>query len=363
MAIYELKSDCINKIKETSFANKGIQERGDLQRLLRDYIEVICPDTMIISEEFGQWEDSNRRIDLLGLDKDANLVVIELKRTEYGGHMELQALRYAAMVSTMTFEQVVIAHSQYLIKREIEGDAKERILEFLEWSEATEEEFAQEVRILLVSADFSKEITTAVMWLNEKDLDIRCVRLQPYDFNGKTLLDVQQVIPLPEASDYIVKVKEKEKSEKMAKGKPWDEQTFMKVLEDSKGLETVKIAKDILEWAKEKADWIWWGRGRVQGSFVPVIGPDGSGSQFISVWTMGYIENQFQWLANRDAFKDEELRKELLSRLNSIPGVKLPEDAITKRPSIPLERLAKENAMNIFKETYEWVIDRLRAQY
>jgi hypothetical protein len=38
-------------------------------------------------------------------DKQAWLVVIELKRTLDGGHMELQAIRYASMVSAMTFER------------------------------------------------------------------------------------------------------------------------------------------------------------------------------------------------------------------------------------------------------------------
>ena len=62
---------------------------------------------MVLAEEFSDWADSTRRIDLLCLDDDANLVVVELKRTEDGGHMELQALRYAAMVSAMTFDQAV----------------------------------------------------------------------------------------------------------------------------------------------------------------------------------------------------------------------------------------------------------------
>ena len=65
---------------------------------------------LIVSEEFGGWEDSRRRIDLLGLDRQANLVVIELKRSENGGHMELQALRYAAMISKMTFEAARLAN-------------------------------------------------------------------------------------------------------------------------------------------------------------------------------------------------------------------------------------------------------------
>ena len=55
---------------------------------------------MVLAEEFGDWEDSRRRIDLLCLDPNAQLIVVELKRTVDGGHMELQALRYSAMVST-----------------------------------------------------------------------------------------------------------------------------------------------------------------------------------------------------------------------------------------------------------------------
>ena len=86
----------------SDFAAAGFSERNDLQRLLRDRIEILSPDTLVIAEEFSHWDDSKRRIDLLGVDRDAKLVVIELKRTEDGGHMELQALRYAAMVSTMT---------------------------------------------------------------------------------------------------------------------------------------------------------------------------------------------------------------------------------------------------------------------
>src|SRR5215210_5423722 len=117
MALYEVTSDNLTKISQTTFDQAGLRERTDLQRLLKRQIDVVLPDTLVIAEEFGEWEDSKRRIDLLGLDKDANLVVIELKRTEDGGHMELQAIRYAAMVSTMTFRRVAEVHGRYLASR------------------------------------------------------------------------------------------------------------------------------------------------------------------------------------------------------------------------------------------------------
>jgi hypothetical protein len=129
--------------------------------------------------------------------------------------MELQAIRYAAMVSAMTFEQVVEVYANLLVK---EGgnpeDAQASILSFLEWEAPDEDRFAQDVRIILVAADFSKELTTSVMWLNERDLDIRCIRLKPYGDNGRVLIDVQQVIPFPEAAEYQVQIRQKERLER-----------------------------------------------------------------------------------------------------------------------------------------------------
>lgn len=62
-----------------------------------------------------------------------------------------------------------------------------------------------------MSADFGREITTAVLWLNGfEGMDIRCVRLVPYEVDGKVLLDIQQVIPLPEATDYQVRLRKKD---------------------------------------------------------------------------------------------------------------------------------------------------------
>ncbi|WCN83850.1 hypothetical protein [Micromonospora sp. LH3U1] len=37
-----------------------------------------------MAEEFGNWEDARRRVDLLAVEKAGHLVVIELKRTDDG---------------------------------------------------------------------------------------------------------------------------------------------------------------------------------------------------------------------------------------------------------------------------------------
>ncbi|MDZ7685275.1 MAG: hypothetical protein U5O39_10005 [Gammaproteobacteria bacterium] len=219
MAIYDISSGKLTPLEATTFASSEIKEREHLQQLLRKQIDVVAPNTLIISEEFSNWQDSKRRIDLLGVNAQGNLVVIELKRNEDGGHMELQALRYAAMVSSLTFDQAIEIYEDYLSAEEEESDvdARSKLLEFLDWESEEENEFAQDVQIVLASANFSKEITTTVLWLNDMGLDIQCVRLKPYKDGDRTLVDIQQVIPLPEAEAYQVQVKRKTRLEHAAR--------------------------------------------------------------------------------------------------------------------------------------------------
>ncbi len=123
--------DSIARVGETSFAASGVRERADLQRLLRDNLAIVAPDTLLIAEEFGSWDASYRRIDLLGIGRDASLVVIELKRDDTGVHMELQALRYAAMVARMTFDQAAAAYQGFLESHDSAADARTELLKFL----------------------------------------------------------------------------------------------------------------------------------------------------------------------------------------------------------------------------------------
>ncbi len=207
MALFKLNADALVEVQRTEFAQEGVKERGDLQRLLRDKPEAIEPGLFIVAEEFGHWEESRRRIDLLGLDREGNLVVIELKRNE-DVFMDLQAIRYAALVSPLSFSDLVDAHRDYLSRRDIDEDSRSRLLSFL-GKEDDDVEIGSKPRIILVAQGFSTELTTAVIWLIDQGLDIKCVQVSPYRLAEELLIDVRQVIPLPQASDYQVRIRGK----------------------------------------------------------------------------------------------------------------------------------------------------------
>jgi hypothetical protein len=211
MPIYEARSEGLEPVATTSFEAEGWRERGDIQRLLKERIISLEDGLMVLADEFSAWADSTRRIDLLCLDRDANLVVVEIKRNEDGGHMELQALRYAAMVSAMTFDQAAetLARARNRAAPDA-AQARADILAFLGGTPPDEDSFARETRIVLAAADFGTELTTTVLWLRDHGIDIRCVRLKPYRLqDGKLLLDIHQIIPLPEAAEFQTRLEQK----------------------------------------------------------------------------------------------------------------------------------------------------------
>jgi hypothetical protein len=207
MPLYEVLRSRLAEVPKTTLTASGLKERADIQRLLREQIGVLGPGLLVISEEFSSWSEGARRIDLLCVDQDAKLVVVELKRDD-SGHMDLQALRYAAMVSTMTFDAAVETLAKHGASHnpDIEG-ARTQLIEF--FGGERPQSFPAGVRIVLVASEFDKELTTSVLWLREWGIDVRCIRLRPYQLeNTRVLLECTQIIPLPEAAEYQVRVEQ-----------------------------------------------------------------------------------------------------------------------------------------------------------
>lgn len=254
MAIYRMAGDKedLEPIPETSFGEEGVLERQDLQRILRKKPDILEPGLFVITEEFSNWQGSGRSIDLLALDQTGRLVVIELKRGETGEHMDLQALRYAAMVSTITLQQTIRVHQNYLEKLGIEGEAEARVSEHLANTESGEI-YTVKPRIILVSEGFSQELTTCAWWLNNNGLDVTCIRMRPYNNCGEVLVETSQIIPLPELGSYLVKVREQEDEQVKAQHSGMGQ--FMpggKVFRDQidlAGTEVQTELKGLYEWA------------------------------------------------------------------------------------------------------------------
>jgi hypothetical protein len=211
------KNNRIQKLESRLFCDLGFREREHLQEWLANYPEALeASGLLIIQKEFDGFDDTRERLDLLALDRSGNLVVIENKLDDSGRDVTWQALKYASYCSTLTKSKIVKIYQEYLDKYESGGDARANIVEFLD-----EEDFDLIVlnkdhhqRIMFVANHFRKEVTSTVLWLLKQQIQIQCFKATPYSMGDELFLQVDQIIPTPEAREYMIGINEKEQESK-----------------------------------------------------------------------------------------------------------------------------------------------------
>ncbi|MDO6588061.1 DUF4268 domain-containing protein [Salipiger sp. 1_MG-2023] len=216
----------LRKLERTSFSEVGFREREHLQEWLASMPDALCEamsegeeGLLIIQKEFDGFDGTRERLDLLALDERGQLVIIENKLDDSGRDVVWQALKYAAYCSSLKKAEIVGIFQQYL-DRQGGGDAAGLICEFL--GEDTLDEVVlndgTNQRVVFIAANFRREVTATVLWLREHQIDARCIKVVPYKFGDEMFIDLQQVIPTPEAADYMIRMAEKDSEEKSAKG-------------------------------------------------------------------------------------------------------------------------------------------------
>ena len=200
----------------------------------------------------------------------------------------------------------------------------------------------------------------SIMWRHDGEL---------YSLTGltKTVLEMAGVEP-PEAlpgPDYWLlpdgRSMYKASVELRRETRTWDVDSFMEALRQRAGEPAVAAATRLLTWGQQGGFRIAWGKGRVDGSFQPVLTLAGRNYSPICVYTYGRVEIQFLHLT-QPPFDEMPLRKEFLDRLNALPGIALDEEVLTgRRPRIPLTDLsANPDLANGFEATLDWVMDEAR---
>lgn len=215
-----LSENRLRKLEEKRFTDLNLREREHLQEWLANQPDALGEELLIIQKEFDGFADTRERLDLLALDKDGRLVVIENKLDDSGRDVTWQALKYTAYVSSLTKAQIVDIFQSYLDRYCQGGSAVNLICDFLEVEELEEVVLnpGNEQRMMFIAANFRKEVTSTVLWLLEHGIDARCFKVVPYSFSDTLFIDIQQVIPTPEAADFMIGMADKETEVRGAKG-------------------------------------------------------------------------------------------------------------------------------------------------
>ncbi|QQZ07676.1 hypothetical protein [Heyndrickxia vini] len=85
------------EISETTFTDNDIKERQHIEEWIRKSPEILGEDLLIIGHEYDKFE-VNEGLDLLALDRDGNVVIIEVKRDTSGSNVDFQSVKICILL-------------------------------------------------------------------------------------------------------------------------------------------------------------------------------------------------------------------------------------------------------------------------
>ena len=199
------ESKASERIEEVEFSQLGFQERRDIQEWVAANSSILGDDLLIVGKEFHGFDRTNERLDLLAVDSGGKLVVIELKRDDSGADVHWQAIKYASYLRHATSEKIVEMLASHAGTSSEE--AENLLLEHIDADDFSG--LNRDQRIILASHRFAPEVTSAVLWLNDKapgDNLISCVTLTPYrdGDTGSLYVQAATIIPVPGVENYVV---------------------------------------------------------------------------------------------------------------------------------------------------------------
>lgn len=193
-----------------TFKDLGALELRDIERWVKAQPELLGEELLIVSAQLADHGRFQDRLDLLAVDRSARLVVVELKRDDSGPSAEMQAIKYAARVSTLTADDIVTELAAHRMREGLptsDGEARTLLETFVTFGDPSDplgplnDEDVQP-RIILASGQFRPDVTATVLFLRRFEMDITCVQLTPFETSGEVLLASSVLIPLPEAKDF-----------------------------------------------------------------------------------------------------------------------------------------------------------------
>jgi hypothetical protein len=231
-------------IRKKTFKELKFKERKHLQEWICKNTEILGERLLIIQKEFSGFDDTQERLDLLAIDENGDLVIIENKLDDSGRDVVWQSLKYVSYCSGLTKSDIKDIFQRYLDEQGKNDNAEKLICEYLEIEDFNEVELNNnDPRIIMIAANFRKEVTSTAMWLLDHNVKIKCIKVTPYELEGKILLDTEQIIPVIDAEEYLIKLANKKQEEILNKNK-----------KQRRHIVRIKFWTTLLEVMNEKSD-------------------------------------------------------------------------------------------------------------
>lgn len=228
--------------KEYNF--KDSKQESDLEVLLENNPEYFFEGSKVFVIGRQVTTNLNTFIDLIGIDKTGNTVVVELKREKTPRETIAQLLEYASFVENLDYSQLNEIYQDYSGEESSLEDYHQQYFQ----SESEEKvSFNKSTRLVIVAQEISKEIRQTALFLRKKSIDIYCMEFKYFETkSGEKIISSNFVVGEEEF------IRQKIQSVSLPKV---DEKQFLGSLNKN----GVEVFGKIFEFAKQNALLVKWG--------------------------------------------------------------------------------------------------------
>ena len=326
---------------------------GDPRRWLLVSREIPLPSD---DSQVGQWS-----VDHLFLDQEGVPTIVEVKRstdTRIRREVVGQVLEYAA--NAVVYWPVERLRDQFDLGCGQRGlDPEEEILRVLGpgadadqlWQTVQTNLQAGRVRLVFVADQVPLELERIVEFLGTQMNPAEVFAIEVRQFVGQGLRALVPRLVGGSTQRSLLSPREK---------RQWDEASFIQELTRRRGPASADVFRQILAWSAQHSLPPIYGSGIQEGSYIPGLRNGGIPLSLFIVYTNGGAQIQFGTMQTKPPFDDEAKRREILDLLNRVPGVSIPEDRLSKYPSIPLSALVEPASLEQFLAVFDWAIEEIR---
>ena len=217
----------------------------DLHDWLESNPEGILEDNELLIIGREVLPDLGGYIDLLGVDRVGDVVVVELKRGRTPRDTVAQALEYSAFAERLDVDQLETISRTYMNDESVNFAEHHR--QYFDLSESDAVAFNKDQRIVIVCQEISPQIRQTAQFLNSKGVKVTCVEFGFFQAQDGGRLMSQEIV-VGEESRRPVQVTSKS-------APAVDERTFLASLDENGKV----VFSRLLEWSKKNSMTISWG--------------------------------------------------------------------------------------------------------
>ncbi|MBN1348021.1 DUF91 domain-containing protein, partial [candidate division KSB1 bacterium] len=228
--------------KEIKFKDEN--KEADLEALLENNPEYFFESNKVLILGRQVTTNLNSFIDLLGIDKSGNTIIVELKRSKTPRETIAQLLEYASFVDNLDYAQLNEIYQNYSGE---DISLEEYHQQYFQNVSNDKVSFNKFSRLVIVAQEITTEIKQTAQYLRKKGLDIFCLEFKYFSTkSGEKIISSDAVVGDEEF------IRQKIESKSLPKV---DEKQFKRSL-DNNG---IKVFDKIFDFAKTSNLLFRWG--------------------------------------------------------------------------------------------------------